>query len=271
MRLIYNNLADIATITATNTSSGSTTNLKNNRKSSVHRASNSVTYTLTWTSPQLINAVALPATNLMPGSTIRVNMYSTTGSATTHAFEITEAAGSSSTGKNVILPGNITQPNYTHFSLGAATKTSVWFPSITSQTTQKLEIILSNSIAIDCSRIVCGKYWEPTRQVSRGITLGIQDSSEVSTTRNGDTYINTTYIKETLNFELQYFNDTDRKQLLDIFRTWGSNNFIYVSVFPDGTNTELMQTYSIYGRNSDLNMQYDIAGFYTTSLSIESW
>lgn len=271
MRLIYNNLADIATITANNTTAGVTTNLQNNRKSSVHRASTSVTYTLTWDSAQLIKAVALPATNLVAGSTIQVRLYS--GSAGNYTL-ITGGSKSipAATDRSIVLPGNVTSPNYTHFSIGGATKSSIWFPSITTAST-KVEIILSNSnsINIDCSRIVCGNYWEPSRQVSRGITLGIQDSSEISATRNGDTYINTTYTRESMNFELQYFNDVDRHQLLNIFRTWGSNNFVYVCVFPDETNSELMQTYSIYGRNSDLSMQYDIVGFYTTSLNIESW
>jgi len=269
MRLIYNNLADIATISASNTVAGTTSNLQNNRKSSVHRAGTSVTYTLTWPSAQLINAVALPATNLVAGSTIQVKLYSTTGSASPHTLNASAIPAASD--RSIILPGNVTAPNYTHFSLGGATKTSVWFPTVTSTTTQKVEILLSNTNAIDCSRIICGKYWEPARQVSRGITLGIQDSSEISTTRSGDTYINTTYTKESMNFELQYFNDTDRKQLLNIFRSWGSNNYVYISVFPDDTNSEVMQSYSIYGRNSDLSMQYDIANFYTTSLSLESW
>lgn len=269
MRLIYNNLADIATIAADNTIAGVTTNLQNNRKSSVHRASTSVTYTLTWTTAQLINAIALPATNLVAGSTIQVRLYS--GNAGNYTL-ITGGSKSipAATDRSIVLPGNVPVPNYTHFSLGGATKTSVWFPSITTAST-KVEIILTNAHAIDCSRIVCGKYWEPKRQVSRGITTGIQDSSEISATRNGDTYINTTYTRESIAFELQYFDDLDRRELLNIFRTWGSNNFVYVCVFPDETNSELMQTYSIYGRNSDLSMQYDIVGFYTTSLNIESW
>ena len=268
MRLIYNNLADIATITANNTTAGVTTNLQNNRKSSVHRAGTSVTYTLNWGSAHVINAVALPATNLVAGSTIRVKLYSTTGSSSPHSDSTAIPAASN---RSIILPGNVTVPNYTHFSLGGATKTSVWFPTVTTATTQKVEIILTNVNTIDCSRIVCGKYWEPKRQVSKGITTGIQDSSEVSNTRTGDIYINTTYIRESLNVELQYFDDVDRKQLLDIFRSWGSSSYIYVSIFPDTTNSELMQTYSIYGRSSELNMQYDIFGLYTSQLNIESW
>lgn len=268
MRLIYNNLADVATITASTTSSGSISNLQNNRKSSVHRTGSNVTYTLTWPTTHIINSVALPATNLVTGSTIAVKLYATTGSTTPHTQQ---AAISAALDRSPIMPGNVTALDYTHFSIGGATKTSIWFPTITTQTTQKVEIILTNSTSIDCSRIVCGKYWEPKRDVSRGITLGIQDTSETSRTRTGDTYINTTYVTESMNFELKYFLDDDRKQLLDIFRTWGTNQYVYISVFPDNTNTEMTRSYSIYGRSSDISLTYDVDKIYSSSLNIESW
>lgn len=268
MRIIYKNLADFATIAANITSTGSVNNLQNNRKSSIHRSATTVTYTLTWTSAQLINAVALPATNLVTGSTITVNMYANINSTTPHTdATLIDAALE----RSPIFPDNTQFATASNFSRGGATNSSVWFPANLTQTTRKMEITLSNSRTIDCSRIVCGKYWEPARQVSRGITLGLQDSSEISKTRSGDTYINSKYITESMNFELKYFSDTDRKELLNIFRTWGSTNYIYISVFPDSTNTELSRTYSIYGRSSDISLVYDIASIYTTSLTIESW
>lgn len=272
MRLIYNNLVDIASsLVADPVGIGSTNNLKNDRKSSVHRFQNlisdTVKYTLTWTTPQLINAIALPATNLLDSATINVRLFASIGTTSPHTQSGTTFAAKD---RLIQLPGNVTLPNYTHFSIGGATKTSIWFPGLAT-TTQKLEIIMAGTANIDCSRIVCGKYWEPARQVSRGITLGIQDSSESSVTRNGDVYINKTYIRESMQFELQYFTDSDRKQLLDIFRSWGSSNYVYVSVFPDNLNTEISRSYSIYGKSSDISLQYDIVNYYTTSLNLESW
>lgn len=274
MRIIYNNLADIATISVSPTPSlGNAANLQNNRKSSICRTSGTTVYTLTWTTPQQINAVALPATNLLHASIIEVNFYSTSGSATPFETINDQAAFL----RSPLLPGNITQPDYRYFSLGGATKTSVYSESINTATqkTGKLTITLTNpgftGGQIDCSRIVCGKYWEPIRQASTGITISTQDNSEISTTRSGDNYINTTYIKELMNFELKYINDTDRQRLLEIFRSWGTSSYVYVCVFPDNQNPELTQSYSIYGRNSDMSIQYDIYSFYTTNLSLESW
>ena len=274
MRIIYNNLADIATISVNPSPSlGSAANLQNNRKSSICRTSGTTTDTLTWSTPQEINAVALPATNLLHASTIDVDFYSTSTDITPFETISDQAALL----RSPLLPGNITKPDYRYFSLGGATKTSVYSESINTATqkTGKLTITLTNpgftGGQIDCSRIVCGKYWQPIRQASNGITISTQDNSEISTTRSGDNYINTTYIKELMNFELRYINDTDRQRLLEIFRSWGTSSYIYVCVFPDNQNPELTQSYSIYGRNSDMSVQYDLYSIYTTNLSLESW
>jgi len=274
MIILYNNLADTATISVNPTPSlGSAANLQNNRKSSICRTSGLTTYTLIWSQPQEINAVALPATNLLSFSTIVVDFYADISS-TTPFHTISDYAVLT---RSPLLPGNIIQPDYRYFSLGGAAKTIVYSENIdtTTQKTQKLIITLTNTNftggQIDCSRIVCGKYWQPIRQASNGITISTQDNSEVSTTRSGDNYINTTYIKESMNFELRYIDDIDRQRLLEIFRSWGTSSYVYVSVFPDNQNPELTQTYSIYGRNSDMNIQYDLYSIYTTNLSLESW
>lgn len=78
LRIIYDNIADTATITATSTSGSlSTSNLKKDIKGLVHRSiGNSVTYTLVWASARTIGGVALPATNLSATATIEVRLYS---------------------------------------------------------------------------------------------------------------------------------------------------------------------------------------------------
>lgn len=274
MIILYNNLADTATISVTPSPSlGSAANLQNNRKSSICRTiGTTTTYTLIWSQPQEINAVALPATNLLHASTIDVDFYSTSTDITPFETISDQAA----VGRSPLLPGNIKDPDYRYFSLGGAAKTFLHSESIetSTQKTRKLIITLTNPGTggqIDCSRIVCGKYWQPSRQASNGITISTQDNSEISTTRSGDNYINTTYIKELMNFELRYINDADRQRLLEIFRSWGTSSYIYVSVFPDSQNPELTQTYSIYGRNNDMSVQYDLYSIYTTNLSLESW
>ena len=268
LRIIYNNIADSATISASSTASGfSAANLKTTQKTSVHRSTTgTVTYTLTWTSAQNISAVALPATNLTAAATIRVQLFAETTD--------TEVIGDTGTltacrDRVIELHGNISTPTYKDFGFGGATKTSVWLNR--TYIAKKVVITLTNSTAIDCARIVCGTYWESTRQASNGITLDFSDSSEVTTTRSGNTYVDRKPITDNISLDLAYISDVDRRELLKIMRSWGSNGLVYLCVFPDNTNPELTQSYSIYGRSQNNNIQYQLHSLYNTALTINSW
>ena len=233
----------------------------------MHRSTgNSLVYTLTWSTEQKINAVALPATNLTSGATIRVQLY-----AEPTDTEVIGDTGAVTACKDrvVNLHGNITSPTYLDFGFGGATKTSVWLNKV--YTAKKLVITLTNSAVIDCSRIVCGTYWESSRQASNGISVDFTDSSEVTTTRSGNTYVDRKPISDSLTLDLEYISDIDRKQLLNIMRSWGSNGLVYLCVFPDNTNPEVTQSYSIYGRSQSNSIRYQLFSLYSTSISINSW
>lgn len=269
LRIIYNNVADTATIQANNTASGfSVDNLKNTQKTSVHRSSqNTVAYTLTWSTPQPISCVALPATNLVNGATIQVQGYAELSD--TDPI-LTTANLQACKNRNIVLNKVVqTTPSYLDFAFGGATKTSVWFTR--SYNIKKLVITLSNAHFIDCARIVCGTYWESSRQASNGISLGFNDLSETVTTRSGNTYVDKKPILETMEFNLQYINDTDRQELLRIMRSWGTSGLVYLCVFPDNTNPEVTQSYSIYGRSQSNSIQYQLYSLYSANLNISSW
>jgi hypothetical protein len=268
LRIIYKNIADTATITASTTATGfSVDNLKNTQKTSVHRSTeNTVTYTLVWTTAQNIGAVALPATNLVAGATIRVQVYT----------ELAEDTLIGDTGnltackdRVITLHGNVTTPSYVDFGFGGATKTSVWLSRTYSA--KKVVITITNSSIIDCARIVCGAYWEGTRQASKGISVEFSDSSEVTVTRSGNTYVDRKPISESISLDLQYISDTDRRTLISIMKSWGSNGLLYMCIFPDNTNPDVTQAYSVYGRSQSNSIQYEVYSLYNTSLTINSW
>jgi hypothetical protein len=269
LRVIYNNVADIATIAASTTAAGSVDNLKNTQKTSVHRSSSAtVTYTLTWSTAQNVNCIALPATNLQAGDLIKVQLYTqTSDTATVYDTGDLKAC----TGRVTTLYNKSGLPTYVDFGFGGATKTSVWLP--TTYPVKKLIITLtSNSVSqIDCARIICGTYWESSRQVNNGIQLGYEDLSEITTTRSGNTYEDRKPIVETMQFDLEYISDSDRQQLQKLMRSWGSSGLIYYCVFPDNTNPEITQSYSIYGRSGSNNIQYQFHKYYNTNFSIKGW
>jgi hypothetical protein len=270
LRVIYNNLADAAAIAADSTASGfSVDSLKNTQKTSVHRSTGAtVTYTLTWSSAQSVSCVALPATNLQAGDTIKVQVYTLdTDTSALYESPVLQACA----GRVTTLYNKYTLPTYVDFGFGGATKTSVWLPS--TYQVEKVVITLTSTTvtAIDCARIICGTYWESTRQASNGIQLGYEDLSEITTTRSGNTYEDRKPISETMQFDLEYLPDADRKQLQTLMRSWGSSALIYYCIFPDNTNPELTQSYSIYGRSNSNSLQYQFFSFYNTNLDIKSW
>jgi hypothetical protein len=269
LRVIYNNLADAANILASSTSAGSVDNLKNTQKTSVHRSTGpTVTYTLTWSSAQSINCVALPATNLQAGDTIKLQLY-TLDTDTSPLYE--SATLQACTGRVTALYNKTTLPTYVDFGFGGATKTSVWLTT-TYQVKKLIITLTSTSVAqIDCSRLICGTYWESSRQVNNGIQLGYEDLSEITTTRSGNTYEDRKPISETLQFDLEYISDLDRQQLQKIMRSWGSSALMYFCVFPDNTNPEVTQSYSIYGRSNSNSIQYQFHKYYNTNLDIKGW
>jgi len=268
IRIIYDNVANSATITASTTAAGfSVDNLKTDQKSSVHRSSGAnVTYTLTWTNAVTIQAVALPATNLISSDQIRVRLYTEVADAVAVADTGTVSACA---GKSQLLADGITSFNYTSFFRGTASKTSLWFSEPYS--IKRMLITITSASAVDCAKIVCGKYWESTRQVSNGISLGIEDASNIVYTRTGDMYTDIKYIKDSMNFELSMINDTDRVSLLNLLRKYGKSNPVYICVFPDNNNPEITQNYSIYGTLDPSSINYMIFNNYNTSLSITSW
>ena len=79
LRMIYNNVADSATASATSTDSTFVpANAQKDTKGIVWRtntATTTATYTLTWTSGQTISAVVMPFTNLSSTATVNVLLY----------------------------------------------------------------------------------------------------------------------------------------------------------------------------------------------------
>lgn len=284
MRIISTNLTDTATVTASNQASGfSIDNVKTDYKSTFHRSGGAtpliVTYTLSWTTNQNINGVSLPCTNLSAGSQIRVQLFS--DSAGTSAISNTDTALIAACTSSPIANLTTSNPNGSLFQLGILSKTSVWYPTNYSNV-RCVKITLSDTVAntagyIDCARIVCGSYWQPTYNASReGLDLNVVDTSTSNRTDAGDLVSDRGYINDELSLNLGLLTDTDRNNLLQIMRTAGTNRNILVSVFPsdytDTTRNNLTeQHYTIYGKRNNSNLNYVIQGYSSSSMQITGW
>lgn len=289
MRIISTNLTDTTTVIdpSSQTSGYSIDNVKTDYKSTFHRSIGlTMTYSLAWSTNQSINGIVLPCTNLSAAAKIRVQLYSdynsVTPSSPTTLLVDTGAGVVEACPDTQIANMGYTNPDGKLFQLGVLSKTSVWFPSVYSNV-RTVKITLSDTTAntagyIDCARIVCGNYWQPTYNASReGLDLNVVDTSTSSRTDAGDLVSDRGYINDELSLNLGLLTDTDRNNLLRIMRTAGTNRNILVSVFPsdytDSTNRNKAteQHYTVYGKRSNSNLNYVIQGYSSSSMQITGW
>lgn len=271
MRIIYDDKATSAAITASTTSGTLlAANMQNDYKGQVHRSTGTtVSYTLTWAQAQSIGGVGLPATNLSPTATIRVRLYSTTGSATAAADSGTITAN----GSIATQLYNWSNPlNANSFIYGGATKTAVWFQQHYSVQKVVIDIVdTSNSAGyIDCSRIVCGAYWEPKYNISNGITHTINDTTQNVRNDSGDLLSDRGFIHDQLNFDLSVLVESDKSLLTQIIKFVGTSKNIFVSLMPE-SNSSREQDYIIYGKRGNSNITSQFYKLYNHSMSIEGW
>lgn len=276
IRIIYNDLAAGASISASNNASQSYTgdSLKTNSKSLAHRSANTnVTYTLTWAADQTINGVILPATNLSSASTVLVAAKNSSGTTV-------YTSGTISACTNTTLDGFTGVKDVNSFPYGGLSKTAVWFSS-TPTTVRSLEITLTRGTNpsaspaypsyIDCSRIICGKYWEPQFGVDKGnLNLTIADTTTTTRTDGGDLVADRGTIHDELRFNFGLLTKSDKEELVKILKSVGTYKNIAISLFPDN-NSRDEQDYIIYGKRETSSIDYLVHNFYSHSFSVIGW
>lgn len=272
LRIIHDNAAERATITASTTVSGglAATSLATNSKSLAHRSTGTtVTYTLNWSASEQISGVILPATNLSSAATIRV-------------VAGTNDSGSISACISTPLDNFVGVKNVNSFPYGGLSKTAVWFTSPSSVTSMTITLTDTSKGAlggstypyptyIDCSRIVCGKYWEPSYGVSKqGLELTIADTTQTSRSDAGDLFADRGTIHDQLSFNLDILTKSDKEELVKILRNIGNYKNIAVSIFPEN-NSRNEQDYIIYGKRETSSISYLVHNYYSNSFSITGW
>lgn len=276
LRVIHNNIADAATITASTTATGyAVSNLQTDFKSSWHRSTGTtVTYTLNWASAQTVAGIVLPCTNLTSSATILVKFYSQPNA--TNQLNLLEPAVSACVNSPIkawIDAGVVPTGNY--FQLGALSKTS-WWLNTPYTTVRSMEIILTDTTNpagfIDCARIICGNYWQPQYSVDRsGLSITSNDTSESVRTDAGSFVSDRGFVHDKLQFSLGTLLDSDRDTLIDIFSISGTNKYLLFSVFPDENNSKTEQLYTVYGKRQNSDIQYVLPGFNSHQVQIDGW
>lgn len=272
LRIIFDNLAAKATLTASSTAGSLVAaNMLNDTKVSVHRSTGtSVTYMLIWATPQVVGAVALPATNLTATATIQVRLYSDTG-ATTLLYDSAPVLASAS---GTLGLHGVDSVNANHFSSGGATKAAVWCGSQVANV-RRCDIFLVNTGNpagyIDCARIVVGPYWEAPVNPNYGATAGTTDLTKTLRTESGDSVVTRGAQYQTMRLQLEQFNEATRATLAKIIRSAGAHTCLFFSLLPGNTAATAEQDHMIYGRRASGPFTFDFFNSFSTSFEIEGW
>lgn len=129
---------------------------------------------------------------------------------------------------------------------------------------------VSFSTSVKVSKFIVGNYWSPKYNTNFGVQVGYEDSSSSERLQSGDLYTTVSPRNKTLQFDLQYLDESDKFQLFDIYRSIGKTKPIFVSVFPEDSDKQKEQMYSIYGKfNSLSNISYVMFSIYSSSLQLE--
>ncbi|MGA1046953.1 MAG: hypothetical protein ACO3UU_03010 [Minisyncoccia bacterium] len=293
LRIIYENLVDLSTTTflstSTTASGTSTANLKQDTKNLVWRGSNGTraSIILNFGTNKQVGGVVLAFSNLVSSNaTIKVagylhpNVPSISGSAlsTSVISAYTTSPVECCPWNNLALTDWGTNPvGSSNYNYGGGTYARAWLNESQRLTPVRylgIEIYDPSATYIEISRLIVGNYWSPKYNTGYGISAGIKDLSEHVRTENGDLLTRRGPRFKTLNFDLQWLDTSDRKEITRIFLGNGASKPLFVSLFPDssGTDEDFQREgiHQIYGKMVQIpGVSYTSYEIYSTNIEIE--
>lgn len=270
LRVVYNNAADRATLTATaGVGTLVAANLLTDVKSEVWRTSTTTAQIImTWPASEMTGVVSLPFTSLSQTATIRVRGYA----------EVSDAAAAVDTGIILACPVGIGAWNWGTTPLGVnayayagSSYAVAWFV----QTFVKKLVIdivdSSNRLGyIESARIVTGAYWSPLNNADYGAQLSMVDLSKHERSDAGDLRTDRGSMHKKLSLDLTLMPAEDRNIIWDISRINGMSKPLFLSLSPESGDVLEEQTFQIYGKlTQQSSIRYQFANQFNTSLDLE--
>ena len=271
LRIVYDNVADNATITASSTAGALVAaNLKTDYKSEIWRSTGiSATLTLTWTTAQMLGVMSLPFCNFTSTATMRVRGYTEIADVTP-AFDTTavlccpyQALGGWAWGA---VPLGVNAFSY----VGSAYAT-VWFPIAA---VKKLVVDLvdtaNTSGYLEAGRAVTGSYWSPEINADYGASVAPIDSTTVSRNDAGDPVRVRGYKHRTVDLSLSEMSETDRLECYNLLVGNGLARPVFLSLYPEDEYPAREQSHQIYGLHKSLGqIAAPYFGRFSAPISIE--
>lgn len=276
LRVIYQNLADAATITASSTASGSTpaTNMQKDVKSLVWRSvGTTASLTVNLAADSIVGGVALPFCNLTSTATIRVRGYSAVDATGTLLFDTTVIDACPYQPLGLWAWGSIPLGLNT-YAYGGGTYGRAWLANDEQISCVSLLIELIDSFNtagyIEASRLIIGAYWSPIYNTSFGLSTTTKDLSSHERSEAGDLVTNRGIRYNSMNFDLKWLTPSDRLEFSKITKGSGLPKPLFISLFPSDVDAAKEQAHQIYGKFSQLaGVSHPIFEMYSTTVDIE--
>ncbi len=254
VRLLYRNLADSATLSASSTASSSTNvnNLKTNYKRQVWRATGlSAKLTAVLSKTEFVSCVCLALCNLSVTSTVRVRVFSA-------------ASGGTQTYDSRVIPANPPGPfgslawgyqalgyNNHYTLLPNHVYSVVWLPRET--VGRRIEIDIDDPTDnqfgyVEVSRLVIGNYWQPRITADLGVQIGLNDSSSHTRTESHDLRTQQRPANKVLTFSLSSLDPDEGQELQGILNACGVVHPILISLYPEHEDPDVERSHMLFGK-----------------------
>jgi hypothetical protein len=167
-----------------------------------------------------------------------------------------------------VTESTVSAPTTLPNAYGGGKYVAVYLTGVSARTT----FTVTFSASVKVSRFIVGNYWSPEYNIPFGITTGYTDTTTSERLQSGDLYSTPGPRNKTMQFELQYLTDSDKYQFFSILKNVGKLGSLFVSAFPEDTDKEREQMFSIYGKLTNLNaISYAQYTRYATSVELEEF
>ncbi len=251
MRILSNNLADSATITAdpAMVTTLPETNLQNSFREQVARWTDVDLQSihLAWASAaKYLSCVCLYRGNFSSTATWRVRCWED-GTMTTAVYD----SGTVLINPPTTLGGlewgvdELGKNLYTDWDYSIAV---AWFPPVlTGAVTIDVTDVENPAGYVQAARLFVGAYFEAACGVADGMTLGYRENTQQARTEGGSLRVEAGAFWRTLQIDTRLMGEADRARLIDLARNSGMRYDVFVSVFPERAD-ELERDYQLQAR-----------------------
>lgn len=266
LRIVSDNALDRAATLVASTTSGllAASNLLNDRKSMVWRATvmTATTLTATWANGETLSCAALAHCNLSPTSTIRVQCYDAT------------SAGVLLLDTNTLQPNALACPaparvphGYTAaqaasaYANGGGAYARIWFAPTSGVKRMVVTITDSGNLQgyIEAARLIAGQYWSPTINASAAPMTPV-DTTAIYYNDAGEQLAEAGTIRRKVSIDLNTMPEPDRAVAANMLMNSRAHP-IFLSIYPESAFPALERDHMVYGRrtkDSSIDVQNSI-------------